>query len=114
MWDGLESSYITALMMVTMLTNPNPLLSKVEWCRYCIHLRIINLNHFKMGIKITAPQPPSMASPPHHTSSKPTNRFQNYLGGGTQRHTQADKLVILYASISFLESLLKKNATFKL
>jgi hypothetical protein len=43
---------------LTMLNNLNPLLSKAEWCRKCIHLLSLKLNHFKMvevlGLKITA------------------------------------------------------------
>jgi hypothetical protein len=43
--------------------------AKLYLCRYCIHLRSLNLNHFKMveamGLKITASRSPSMASLPY-------------------------------------------------
>jgi hypothetical protein len=41
-----------------MFTDPNPLLIKAEWYKFCTHLRRLNLIHFKvvevMGLKITA------------------------------------------------------------
>jgi hypothetical protein len=41
-----------------MFTDPNPLLIKAEWYKFCTHLRRLNLTHFKlvevMGLKITA------------------------------------------------------------
>jgi hypothetical protein len=50
-----------------MLNNPNALLSKAEWCSYCIRLRIFSLIHFKMveamRLKIIASRFPSMALP---------------------------------------------------
>jgi hypothetical protein len=49
-----------------MVTYLKPLLSKAEWCRYCIHLKILNFNHFKidaaMGLKVIAPRSPTIAS----------------------------------------------------
>jgi hypothetical protein len=55
-----------------MLNNPNPVLSKVERCRQSIHLRTLNLSHFKMveamGLKIIASRSPSMALPDHQIS----------------------------------------------
>jgi hypothetical protein len=48
------------------LTYLNPLLSKAEWWRYCNHLRVLKLCHFKlgeaMGLKIMTSRSPSMAS----------------------------------------------------
>jgi hypothetical protein len=48
-----------------MVTKFNPLLSNIDWCRYCIHLRSLNLHHFKMveamDLKIMASRLPSMA-----------------------------------------------------
>jgi hypothetical protein len=32
----------------TMVTKLNPCESKADWCRFCIHLRSLNLRHFKM------------------------------------------------------------------
>jgi hypothetical protein len=49
----------------TKLTNTNPLLSKAEWCKYCIHPRILNFNHFKMvdiALKIIATRSTPMES----------------------------------------------------
>jgi hypothetical protein len=47
----------------SMVTKPNPLLSKTGLCRHCIHLRSLNL-HFKLaealGLKITASRSSSM------------------------------------------------------
>jgi hypothetical protein len=65
-----------------MLNNPNPLLSKAEWCMHYIHLRSLNLNHFKaveaVALKIVASTPPAMASPPYKMSSKSINWFKSY------------------------------------
>jgi hypothetical protein len=36
------------LLNPIMLTNPNPLLGKFEWCRYCIHLGNLTFCHFEM------------------------------------------------------------------
>jgi hypothetical protein len=50
----------------TMLNNPNPLLSKAEWCRY---LKNLILKHFKMveamGLKVVTSRSPTTASPPY-------------------------------------------------
>jgi hypothetical protein len=39
--------------------------SHVDWCKFCIHLRSLNVRHFGMvegtGLKSTAPRSPSMA-----------------------------------------------------
>jgi hypothetical protein len=39
--------------------------SHVEWCKFCIHLRSLNVRHFGMvegkGLKSTASRSPSMA-----------------------------------------------------
>jgi hypothetical protein len=39
--------------------------SLVDWCKFCIHLRSLNVRHFGMvegmGLKITASRSPSMA-----------------------------------------------------
>jgi hypothetical protein len=56
----------------TMITNSNPLLSNAEWCRYCIHFRILNLNYFKIseiiGLKIITLNSSSMVSPVYQLS----------------------------------------------
>jgi hypothetical protein len=75
-----------------MLNNPNTLLSKAEWCRYCIHLTTLNLYHFTvveaMGLKAVASISPAMASPPYTISSKSINRFKScWVGRDTQTGT---------------------------
>jgi hypothetical protein len=43
--------------------------SHVDWCKFCIHLRNLNVRHFGMvgdtGLKSTASKSPSMAWPPY-------------------------------------------------
>jgi hypothetical protein len=62
----------------TMLNNPNTLLSKAEWCRYCIHLTDLNLSHFTvaeaMGLEAVASRPPAMASSHYKILSKSIKR----------------------------------------
>jgi hypothetical protein len=76
----------------TMINNPNPLLSKAEWCRYCIHLTYLNLNNFKvveaMGLKVITSTSPAMTSLP--------SKFHSVLSTGsklTRWDTQADRVV---------------------
>jgi hypothetical protein len=49
----------------TLVTELSPLLSKADWCGFCIHLRSLNLGHFKImeaiGLNIMALRSPSMA-----------------------------------------------------
>jgi hypothetical protein len=66
--------------------------SHVDWCKFCIHLRSLNVRHFGMvegtGLKSTASRSPSMAWPPYWISQKSTNWFKSYWrGGDTQRQT---------------------------
>jgi hypothetical protein len=65
-----------------MLNNPNPLLSKAEWCRYCIHLTSFGLKNIKevqaMGLKDIATSS-AMETPLYKISSKTMNRFKSYL-----------------------------------
>jgi hypothetical protein len=74
-----------------MLINPNTLLSKAKWCKYCIHFCSLNLNSFKMvdamGLKIISLRPPSVATPAYQISWKSTIQFKSYLGGQTGRQT---------------------------
>jgi hypothetical protein len=48
-----------------MVTKLNPLLSKADWYRYCIHLGSLNVHHFKMveamGLKKFGNEVPSKA-----------------------------------------------------
>jgi hypothetical protein len=43
--------------------------SQVDWCKFCIHLRSLNVHHFGMvegtGLKSTASRSPSKARPPY-------------------------------------------------
>jgi hypothetical protein len=70
----------------TMLTNPNPLVRNAEWCRYCNHLRTLNLSYFKMAkamqLKIIASRSPSLA---YHILWKFTNQIKSL--GVTHRQT---------------------------
>jgi hypothetical protein len=47
------------------LPNFTPDKSKVDWSRFCMHLKSLNLHHFKMveamGLKIMASRSPTMA-----------------------------------------------------
>jgi hypothetical protein len=96
-----------------MLNNPNPLLSKVEWRRCCIHLTTLNLNHFKaveaIRLKVVSSTSPAMVSPPYKISSKSIDRFKKLLGGKErQTHTYIDRLTDdLISLLSFWESRLK-------
>jgi hypothetical protein len=67
-----------SIVTSTMLTYHNPLLSKTEWWRYCVHLRNLNFRHFLMveatGLKKMALRLPSVSSP-QYISSKSTNQF---------------------------------------
>jgi hypothetical protein len=42
--------------------------SHVDWCKFCIHVRSLNVHHFVMvegtGLKSTASKSPSVAWPP--------------------------------------------------
>jgi hypothetical protein len=46
--------------------------SRVDWCKFCIHLRSLNVRHFGMvegtGLNSTASRSPSMAWPPYWIS----------------------------------------------
>jgi hypothetical protein len=50
-----------------MVTKPNPLLNKVGWCTFSIHLRSLNLRYFKMfgaiRVKVISSRSHSMAWP---------------------------------------------------
>jgi hypothetical protein len=54
-WDPLFH-HNGLLCSPTVVTKRDPLFSKADWCRYCTHLRSLNLHHFKidnaMGLKI--------------------------------------------------------------
>jgi hypothetical protein len=80
-----------------MVITLNPLLSKADWCRYCIHLITLNTHNFKMveavGFKIMASRSPSMAGPAYCISYKTTNWFKNYWGWG-HANRQMHRLVI--------------------
>jgi hypothetical protein len=79
----------------TTLTNPNPLLREAHWCRYCIHLRILNLNHLNMAEVVVSEITPSVASPTYKIASKYTYRFKSYLGGGGHTDRQTGDLINL-------------------
>jgi hypothetical protein len=67
----LYSQLHSLVSMVTsaVLACPNPLLNKAEWCWYCIYLRNVKLNHFKMdeamGLKTASSPSPTLASFPY-------------------------------------------------
>jgi hypothetical protein len=99
-----------------MLNNPNPLFSKVEWCRYYNHLTTLNLSHFKvveaMGLKLVASVPCNTIA----TLQKFIQIYQlvQYLLQEKQRHRhvnrQRDRQTgDLISKFSFLESRLKNN-----
>jgi hypothetical protein len=71
----------------TMLINPNPLLSKAEWCRYCIYPTDLNLSNFTvaeaMGLEAVASRPPAVASSHYKILSKSIKRTK-LLGGQTR------------------------------
>jgi hypothetical protein len=72
-----------------MLNNPNPLLSKVEWC---IHFTSLFLDHLKvveaMGLNVVTSGSPALPSPAYKMVSKSVDRFKSYYGGHTHsRHT---------------------------
>jgi hypothetical protein len=73
-----------------MLNNPNPLVTMAEWCRYCIHLTNLKLNHLfvveAMGSKAVTPTSSAMVSPPYKISFKSINWFKKLLG----KHRQTD------------------------
>jgi hypothetical protein len=56
--------------------------SHVDWCKFFIHLRSLNVRHFWMvedtGLKSTASRSPSMTWPPYWISQKSTNWFKSY------------------------------------
>jgi hypothetical protein len=54
------------------LLENKSLCSHVDWCKFYIHLRSLNVHHFGMvegtGLRSTASRSPSMAWPPYWTS----------------------------------------------
>jgi hypothetical protein len=104
-----------------MLNNPNPLLRKAEWCRYCIHLTNLNLNHFKvveaMGLEVAHEGPlqwhhllakfhPSLSAG-SKIISRDTDR-QTHTHTHTHTHTYTDRQTgDLISLLSFSESRLK-------
>jgi hypothetical protein len=56
--------------------------SQVDWCKFCTHLRSLNVRHFGMvrgtGLKSTVSRSPSMSWPPYWISYKSTNWFKSY------------------------------------
>jgi hypothetical protein len=99
----------TFLSVPRVLTNLNPLLSKVDWWRYCIHLSSLSTSYFKtvetMGLKIVASRSLSTALPPYQISSKSTS--QSKVIRGTQTERQTGDLTSL---LSFLECRLKEGS----
>jgi hypothetical protein len=75
--------------------------SHVDWCKFCIHFRSLNVRHFVMVegtiLKRTASRLPSMAY-------LPTEFHKNLpiCSKVIRGDTQTDRLVILLASLSFL------------
>jgi hypothetical protein len=64
-----------------MVSKLNPLLSKAECCRYCIHLRSLNLHHFRMVeavIRIMASRFPTIAWSACRISWKSASWFKSY------------------------------------
>jgi hypothetical protein len=89
-----------SLTGTTMLTNPNPFLSKAEWCRYCIDRTNLNLTHFKIveavGLKVIASRSPLVASVPYKSSFKSTDRLRSYCGADTQTETGDVTLLFIF------------------
>jgi hypothetical protein len=77
--------------LVSTVTYPKPLLSKAEWCRYCIHFTTLNLNHFKMdeaiGLKAVESRSPYNGITPIQHFIQIYELVQKLFGG----HTQADR-----------------------
>jgi hypothetical protein len=72
-----------------MLNNSNPLLSKAEWCRYCIHLTLAMLKWLKLyGIKSCGIDVPCNGITSLQNVTQIYQLVQKLLGGGdTYRHT---------------------------
>jgi hypothetical protein len=106
---ALNGSRVMSLTVI-MLTYFDSLLSKTLWFRNCIHLRNLNINHFKeveaMELNGIAPVYPSMMSSPYKMLSKSTHRFQSDWRSlaharararthtHTHTHTHTDRLMI--------------------
>jgi hypothetical protein len=97
-----QNAYLSS---ATVLTNLNPLPSKADWCRYCIHLSSLYLNYFKrvdtIGIKTH-----HIAVPFSGTTSIPNfiqiyQSAQKLLGEGSRLIADLTRL------LSFLEIRLK-------
>jgi hypothetical protein len=101
---------LVSMLSSAVLTYPNPLLSKADWCRYCINLRTLNLSCFKvieaMGLSYLSYQSWTlsycikvhiMASPPYniHPNLQINPKVLRWGGGGNTDTLKTDRLVIL-------------------
>jgi hypothetical protein len=89
--------------------------SHVDWCKFCIQIRSLNVRHFGMvegtGLKITESRSTSMAWPPYQIPYKSTNWFKSYWGGGgdTKTEGQTDRQAgdLISFTLIFKESRIK-------
>jgi hypothetical protein len=84
---------------LTLLNNPNPLLSKA-------HLTTLNLSHFKMveamGLKIITSRFPWMALPPYQISWKSTKQFKDIHRSFIPKATNSFRLFLPYSKLALV------------